>query len=246
MELTIFDHLLVAILFLVLPVLSVTDFRKLKSQLDAGKPAARLLFYRSIIVWIWGLTLAVAALWLVHKRGLGQLGFGLETGTGFWIGLALTVVACGLFIMQAIALRRNPKKLQALAKQFEPVKPLIPHTNQEAKEFVAVSITAGICEEILYRGYLMLYITSAIAIESMWPAALLSSLVFGLGHAYQGPKGVLRAGLFGLAMAGLYLLTGSIWLLIILHTLIDLVNGSLGRSVIAAGEAQQVQALDDT
>ncbi len=48
-------------------------------------------------------------------------------------------------------------------------------------------------------------------------AALLSSLVFGLGHAYQGPKGVLKTGLFGLAIAGLCLLTGSIWLLIVLH-----------------------------
>ncbi len=246
MELTVFDHLLVAILLIVEPVLSVTDYRKLKSQLNAGKPTARLFLYRSWIAWSWGLTLAVAALWLVYKRSIGQLGFGLETGTGFWIGLVLTVVACGLAIMQTIALRRDPEKSRAMAKQFEPVKEMIPHTNQEAREFVALSITAGICEEILYRGYLMLYISSAIAIEGMWLAALLSSLAFGLAHTYQGPKGVLRVSLLGLVFAGLYLLTGSIWLPIVLHAVIDLVSGSLGRAVIAADEAQQVQALDDT
>ena len=61
MELTIFDHILVAILFIVMPVLGVTDYRKLKSQLKAGKPTARLFLYRSWIAWSWGLTLAVAA-----------------------------------------------------------------------------------------------------------------------------------------------------------------------------------------
>ncbi len=246
MELTIFDHLLVAILFIVMPVLSVTDYRKFTSQLEAGKPTARLHFYRLTIAWSWGFTLAVAALWLVYKRSILQLGFGLETGTGFWIGLALTVAACGLLSIQAIALPRYPKKLRAMAKQFESVKEMIPHTDQEAREFTALSISAGICEEILYRGYLMLYISSAIAIEGMWLAALLSSLAFGLAHTYQGPKGVLRVSLLGLVFAGLYLLTGSIWLLIVLHAGIDLAYGSLGRAVIAAAEAPQVHALDDT
>ncbi len=246
MELTIFDHILVAILFIVMPVLGVTDYRKLKSQLNAGKPTARLFLYRSWIAWSWGLTLAVAALWLVYKRSIGQLGFGLETGTGFWIGLALTVVVFGLAAIQAIGLRRDPEKLRAAAIKFEPVKAMIPHTNQEAREFLAFSITAGICEEILYRGYLMVYITSAIAIEGMWPAALASSLAFGLGHAYQGPTGVLKTGLFGLAMAGLYLLTGSLWLLIVLHAVIDLVNGSIGRQAFGACEARRVQTLRHT
>ena len=237
MDLTIWDHILVVILFILMPVLGATDYRKFKSRLSAGRPTARLFLYRSFIAWSWGLTLAVAALWLVYKRSIPQLGFGLETGWGFWIGLAMTVVVCGLAIIQAIGLRRYPKKLRVAAIQLEPVMAMIPRTSQEAREFSALSITAGICEEILYRGYLMVYISSAIAIEGMWPAALLSSLAFGLGHAYQGPTGVLKTGLLGLAMAGLYLLTGSIWLLIVLHAVIDLGFGSIGRAVIAAGEA---------
>ena len=237
MELTVFDHILVAFLFLVQPVLSVIDYRKLTSQLEAGDPTARLRFYRGCIAWSWGLTLAIAALWLAYKRSLGQLGFGLETGTGFWIGLALTVVACGVLIGQAIVMRRTPERLQSMAKGLEPVKELLPHTDREARGYAALSITAGICEEIIYRGYLMLYITSVLAIEAMWPAALLSSLGFGLGHTYQGPKGVLKVILLGLVFAGLYMLTGSIWLLIVLHAVLDLVYGSLWRAVIAARAA---------
>ena len=77
-------------------------------------------------------------------------------------------------------------------------------------------------------------------------AALLSSLAFGLGHAYQGPKGTLQTGLFGLAMAGLYLLTGSIWLSMVLHAVIDMVSGGIGREGIAACEVHRAQNLPHT
>jgi membrane protease YdiL (CAAX protease family) len=237
MDLTIADHLLVSLLFIVMPVLSVTDWRKLESRLDAGRPNARLLFYRSIMAWSWGLTLVVAALWLVYTRGIPQLGFGFETGRGFWIGLAITGVGCALIVVQMIGLRHDPEKLKAAAAQFRPLRAMLPRTDREANEFAALSITAGICEEIIFRGYMMVYLASAIPAGGLWLAALGSSLVFGLQHTYQGPMGVLRSGLVGLALAGLYLLTGSLWLPILLHALIDLVSGSIGRAAIAASEA---------
>ena len=68
MGLTILDHLIVAILFVAMPILSVADYRKLHARLEAGTTTARLLFYRSIIIWNWGLTIAVVALWIVRSR----------------------------------------------------------------------------------------------------------------------------------------------------------------------------------
>ncbi len=175
MELTIFDHIFVSILFIVVPVLSVKDVRSFKSQLNAGKPNARLFYYRSTIAWSWGLTLAVAALWLWYKRSILQLGFGLEINKGFWVGFVIVVVACGVMIMQVIALRRHPEKLRAMAKRLESAQELLPRTKQEAREFVAVSITAGICEEIIYRGYLMVYLSSAIATDGCAGRAVAST-----------------------------------------------------------------------
>ncbi len=173
----------------------------------------------------------------MYKRDFAQLGFGFETGMRLWIGLAIAAAWCGLLITQWIALRRDPEKLQATAAQFKSVHEVIPHTDQEAKEFLALSITAGVCEEILYRGYLMVYVASTLAVGGMWLAILLSSLAFGLGHAYQGPKGVLKTGLIGLAMAGLYAATGSILPVIVVHAVMDLACGSIGREAIAVSEA---------
>jgi len=236
MDLTIFDHILVAILFIAMPILSVTDYRKLESRLDAGLPTARVLFYRNMIAWSWALTLAVAALWLVYERSLPLLGFGFEPGWGLWTGLAITVVVCGLIIAGPIAQRRDPERAKATASQLESIKSMIPRTDREAREFSALSITAGICEEILYRSYLVLYFASTFAIGGLWAGALLSSLAFGLAHTYQGPKGVLKTGLFGLVMAGLYLLSGSVWLVIAIHTVLDLVNGRMARDLFTADE----------
>lgn len=241
MELKLFDHILVAILLIVLPVIGVSDFRRLKTGLIAGRVTARLSFYRNTIAQEWVLVLAVLSLWLACSRGFPQLGFGFETGRGFWIGAAITLVVCALLIVQVKMLLRDPEKLRAAVKEFEPLQAMIPRTDREAREFSALSITAGICEEILYRGYLMAYVGSAVGIPGAWPAVLLSSLVFGLGHAYQGPKGVLKTGAFGLAMAGLYVLTGSIWLIIVLHIIVDMANGSIGRQSIQACEAAPVE-----
>jgi len=47
-------------------------------------------------------------------------------------------------------------------------------------------------------------------------------VVFGLGHAYQGVLGMVGAGLLGYVLAQLYATTGSLWMPIVAHVLLDL------------------------
>jgi membrane protease YdiL (CAAX protease family) len=56
-----------------------------------------------------------------------------------------------------------------------------------------------------------------------WAIALVvSAVIFGLGHAYQGPAGVIKTGAIGLAFGLAYLAVGrNLWPLIIAHGLID-------------------------
>jgi membrane protease YdiL (CAAX protease family) len=58
-------------------------------------------------------------------------------------------------------------------------------------------------------------------------AVVLSTIVFAIGHLYQGWRGMLRAGGIGLAFAIWYVESGSLWWLMALHTLIDLFGGML-------------------
>jgi len=61
---------------------------------------------------------------------------------------------------------------------------LLPQGAREMAMWVALSVTAGICEEALYRGYLQ---RQFMALTKNVPAGiLLSAIAFGLAHSYQG------------------------------------------------------------
>src|SRR5438874_238999 len=81
-----------------------------------------------------------------------------------------------------------------------------------------VSITAGVCEEALYRGFVGFYLAQWMP---LWAAALLGTLPFAAAHAYQGRRGVVRSGLLSLILWATYLATGSILPAMVLHAAID-------------------------
>ena len=89
------------------------------------------------------------------------------------------------------------------------------------------------CEELLYRGFLLWYLSR---ITELWLAVVISALIFGAGHVYQGGKGMVRTACFGLVAAGLYLLTDSLWASMVLHAALDLTSGNILRMVLHAGD----------
>jgi membrane protease YdiL (CAAX protease family) len=80
-----------------------------------------------------------------------------------------------------------------------------------------VSLSAGICEETAFRGYLMSRIRFVGELKSWVLPVVLSSLAFGACHAYQGIPGLIVITVYGSMFAWLYLRTGSLWPCIIAH-----------------------------
>jgi uncharacterized protein len=114
---------------------------------------------------------------------------------------------------------------------------LLPRTAGERRLFTAVGVTAGVCEEWLYRGFFLAVVS---ALAGGLPTGLLvviAAVAFGLAHAYQGPAGVLTTGLLGGVMAALYLQTGSLLLPILLHAAIDLRFLLVPSRVLPAGRS---------
>jgi uncharacterized protein len=99
---------------------------------------------------------------------------------------------------------------------------LLPDTAKERSLFGALSVGAGISEELAYRGFLIYYLGSYLPQLNLLEKVLLSSLVFGLGHLYQGWKGVLCTGIGGLVLGGLYVSTASLLVPMIVHAVLDL------------------------
>ena len=108
-------------------------------------------------------------------------------------------------------------------KSFGDLVHFMPQTKRELNNFYVVSFTAGIVEEIVYRGFVIWYFGQYMP---LWGAVVVSSVAFGLGHSYQGASGAVRVSLIGLAFGTLYVVTGSIWLPIIAHILLDVLQGA--------------------
>jgi membrane protease YdiL (CAAX protease family) len=82
----------------------------------------------------------------------------------------------------------------------------------------------GIAEEMTFRGPAFLLLGEAIG---LWPAALVTSLIFALLHYFGKPgenlADALSVGLLGLFMAFTVMRTGSIWFAVGFHALFDYV-----------------------
>ena len=86
---------------------------------------------------------------------------------------------------------------------------------------------AAFGEEIAYRGYLMRRAAQTFGGgPGAWAlGALLSAVLFGFGHYYKGPVGMIDSGISGLVLAGSFFLARrSLWAPVLAHGLIDTVG----------------------
>ena len=136
-----------------------------------------------------------------------------------WLILALIFLANFRPTAKALMTGSIPPNL---ARYLRRLSFFLPVTRDERRWFAALCVTAGICEEILFRGFLYHAIR-------VWPlhlgplaALLLSSVIFGFNHAYQGLGGVVNTGIAGVLFGLIFLLTGNLALAMLLHAAIDL------------------------
>ncbi|HEX8926073.1 MAG TPA: type II CAAX endopeptidase family protein [Terriglobales bacterium] len=74
---------------------------------------------------------------------------------------------------------------------------LAPRTNIEMWIFLALSATAGLCEEVVFRGYLQRQFSAWTS--NVWIGIVLSGIVFGAGHGYEGVRRMIMIAFFGMA-----------------------------------------------
>ncbi len=88
--------------------------------------------------------------------------------------------------------------------------------------WVLVSFTAGFCEEVAYRGYLMTRLRLLLKSKTWVIPTIISAVMFGVGHAYQGIPGLIVISVYGVLFSILYIRTGRLWPCIIAHVFQDL------------------------
>ena len=74
-------------------------------------------------------------------------------------------------------------------------RPLLPQSAPEMAAFLVLSVTAGFCEEFIFRGYLQRQFLALAG--SAWIAITLQAIVFGVAHIYQGWRAVIAITVYG-------------------------------------------------
>jgi uncharacterized protein len=109
------------------------------------------------------------------------------------------------------------------AAESELLRFLLPRTPGEKAAFVGVSVTAGVCEELVFRGFLIVALLTTTG--SLTTAVVISSVVFGVLHSYQGWIGIARTASLGLLLAVPFAVTGSVLPSMVAHAGINVVVG---------------------
>lgn len=224
--------LLIAVILLQ-PLASWWRWRRVRLRLD--QPGVRLaLYWRSMaLAWTWTALLALGARrsgWSAARLGLRLPPSGSAPSWPATAGLAAFVLV--VLVLPVVTAARRAE----LSRAFREASAILPRTGGERLSFVLLALTAGFCEELLHRGFLIAFV------RDEWPAlpgaaaVAAASLPFGLAHAYQGARGVVMTTLLGAAFAGLYLSYESLWIPIALHALVDL-RAALLRPAIPAPPA---------
>lgn len=240
---TLLDLLFVALFALALPLWDAFVFwpaLRRHSQTDPAR--ARLRLCRSAIASAWVLVAIGATIWVAHGRSWSTLGFSIPEGWRLWTSLALLLLLGAYQLCAVATVARSADAQATVRKQAGPLTRFMPHTRSELKWFGALSLTAGFCEEFLYRGY---FIWAFAPWLGWWGAAALSLPCFAIAHVgvYQGWNGALRTGIVGALFTFVVAMSDSLWPAIALHALIDL--GACSMAWLALRASAAVETTPD-
>ncbi|MEL7540078.1 MAG: type II CAAX endopeptidase family protein [Pseudomonadota bacterium] len=223
-SLSLVDIAMLAVIAIGLPLESLVNLKKDRLELASGKPGVRIKRYTQTILLLWGISLPVIVLWASSGRDWSMLGFQIQSGPMALIGWGLAAAIALFFVVQFSTVARS----QSARDQFQDglsknpnMMNFLPHTDGERRLFNVMGISAGIAEEIVFRGYLIWAFSLFMPI---WAAALAALAVFTLLHLYQGADQLPAVFMFSVLVTLVFLLSGSLWPAIALHVFVDVIN----------------------
>jgi uncharacterized protein len=223
------QHLLFFFLLVVAPIWDLYAIPKLQRNPSSEH---KIRYYKLLCAWMWiASALAVVAIGFrplfTISPSPGEISWLLPHPWVRYLVEALIAIAVIIIVVLPVGvvvwkkLTKRPLKYSAAAalKSFSY---FLPATWTERRWWVFVSITAGVCEETLFRGFMLHYLHVFPWTLNLTLALLISSVIFGVHHLYQGAGGVAGTAIVGILFGLLFLLTGNLLFPIILHVLTDM------------------------
>jgi membrane protease YdiL (CAAX protease family) len=221
------DHILAILFGLIIPF--VSGYRSTKGLNNAVFDSdTKKKLYRVNSFSMAMLALIIIAVWFLYSRPWSGLGFTYAIGYGTTVTL-LVVIFIVLYAADTMYAISTAANRQQTIDQWQTATPFLPTLKNELPLYFVMCVTAGVGEEIVFRGFLVtycLYLFSGNE-NAEWWAVLLPSLVFSISHYYQGSRAVFKIFILSVLFGFIFLKSGSLWIVMILHFLVDALGGIL-------------------
>lgn len=226
LEFNWFDHLVAFFVLVFVPMMSLkTKPANLgQEEITVELPPKIHLFYSNAFLLIIGCLLVLTS-WNLSHKPWDLLGFRYPEVEEkvIYISLLLIILYIGETIYGLINRKYLNDKIQELSY-------IIPLNLYEYKHYIFLAFTAGICEEIVFRGFLIRYLEVFLTPLSYSDilAIVIPGLAFAISHLYQGWWSVLKIFIIAILFGCIFYLSGSLLWIVIIHILVDLISGSMG------------------
>jgi len=227
------DALYVALIAIGLCVDSLVLWPRFLRRSEVEPARARVSLWSSSIVLLWTLVGCGLALWIVERRSWAELRLVAPHGWRI-LGTIGLLLAVAIFYARPVAKIRRARRLKKQIKFANNAVKRAPHTRVELAWWMALAVSAGICEEFIFRGYLIWVLQPALG---LWIAAAASLIVFAAAHTYQGAKGVVAVAVVGGLLTLIVVVFGSLVPAIAVHVLADVGEGLVAWLALRDGAA---------
>lgn len=166
----------------------------------------------TIVVFEWVVAIAVLAIVVFWERlPLGSIGFRTPSWRQFaamggaFVVLFVLLAAFAVLTHGASGTSESPAQLAAIPLAFR----------------VVVFLTAGFCEELLFRAYAIERL--ALLTGKLWIGGTVSVVLFALGHVprYGFTPALVAVGIIAAVLSALYVWTRNFWVCATMHAIID-------------------------
>ena len=220
------DHILAFIFCIAIPLYGAIQRRKGFPDISFSSEQKRRIYISgSFSLFIMGAV--VMLVWLIFKRSLAEIGLTQprNSQSWWWMPIAFALV----YLLDTVVTLSSKKEIDKTVDNWKKRTPFLPTKNAELPEYFLLCFSAGVFEEIVYRGYLVnycWYLFDGSNYQELL-SIFLPAFVFSIAHFYQGGKAVIKIFVLAVLFGYLFVYSGSLLVVMILHFLVDAIGGLL-------------------
>ncbi|HOY11555.1 MAG TPA: CPBP family intramembrane metalloprotease [Saprospiraceae bacterium] len=228
MKLFWLDHILFIVVGILIPILSLLSSSKNMAiegeEVKMDLPPKKHLYYSNgLMLWI-GAVLVITS-WNITTKPWADLGINWPVFSTLSIYLILALLAIYL-IDTAVSTYQYQKGKKI---DDEEMLNIMPQNWTEYSHFIFLAVSAGVCEEIVFRGFLINYMREVLPSSpyNLIMSIIIPGMIFSISHFYQGFLNVFKIFSLSILFGAIFVLTKSLLIVAILHAMVDLISGAV-------------------